>query len=281
MPGMTRTIATPDGTTLLTRDWTPDADPWLHLLLVHGVGEHSGRYDRTGRLLAEAGVMVTAYDHRGHGRSSGRRGDVERWADLIDDAGRVLADVRGRAGTGPVAMLAHSMGGLVALDLVAADRPTPDLLVLSAPGLGDALPGWQHRLAPLLARVLPTFPVSNAWDGSVLSRDPAVGAAAAADPRCTSATTARLGAAAFSAQDRVNAWIAGLAAMPLPTLLLHGTDDGLVPASATEALGRVAGVERRTHPGLRHELLNEPEGPSIVAEIVDWLRTRTAEPVPR
>ncbi len=101
MPGMTRTIATPDGTTLLTRDWTPDVDPWLHLLLVHGVGEHSGRYDRTGRLLAEAGVMVTAYDHRGHGGSSGRRGDVERWADLIDDAGRVLADVRGRAGTGP------------------------------------------------------------------------------------------------------------------------------------------------------------------------------------
>src|SRR5690606_30091050 len=156
-----------------------DGDPWLRLLLVHGVGEHSGRYERTGRLLADAGIAVTAYDHRGHGGSAGRRGDIERWSDLTDDAAHLLAGVRSVANGGPVALLAHSMGGLVAVDGVLGGRLTPDLLVLSAPGLGDALPRWQHRVAPIGARLLPTLVVKNAWDGSALSRDPEVARAAA------------------------------------------------------------------------------------------------------
>lgn len=278
---MTHTLATADGATLLVRAWLPDRTPWLQLLLVHGVGEHSGRYERTGRLLAEAGIAVTAYDHRGHGGSSGRRGDVERWSDLIDDAAHLLAGLREGAGGGSVAILAHSMGGLVAVDGLLAGALAPDLLVLSAPGLGDALPRWQHLLAPIGARVLPTMVAKHAWDGTALSRDPEVGRAVAADPSSLGGSTFRLGAAAFEAQQRVAARVAALDRMPVPTLLLHGTDDRLVPASATEPLGRVPGVERRIYPGLRHELLNEPEGPSIVAEVVDWSRTQVAALPPR
>ncbi|MFN8620325.1 MAG: alpha/beta hydrolase [Chloroflexota bacterium] len=277
---MTRILATPDGSTLQLRDWTPDEPSWLHLLLIHGVGEHAGRYERTGRLLAEAGIAVTAYDHRGHGKSSGRRGDVERWADLTDDAGRMLAEVRAAAGARPVAVLAHSMGGLVAVDAVLAGTLAPDLLVLSAPGLGDALPRWQHLVAPVAAKVVPTFVVKNAWDGSVLSRDPDVAREAGTDPLNLGGTTVRLGAGGFAAQDRVRRAIEGLQRMPMPTLLLHGTDDRLVPATTSEALGRLPGVERRTYPGLRHELLNEPEGPAIVVEIVAWLRARVAARTP-
>ena len=96
---MTRSLAAPDGATLQVRDWTPSEPPWAHVLLVHGVAEHAGRYDRTGRLLADAGIAVTGYDHRGHGGSSGRRGDVHSWHDLTDDVGRMLAEVRGRAAT--------------------------------------------------------------------------------------------------------------------------------------------------------------------------------------
>lgn len=275
---MTRTLTLPDGTTLLQRHWTPDQPPWLHLLLIHGVGEHAGRYERTGRLMAEAGIAVIAYDQRGHGGSHGRRGDVERWTDLTGDAARLLAGVREEAGAGPVAVLAHSMGGLVAVDGVLTGTLMPDLLVLSAPGLGDALPRWQHLLAPIGARVAPTMVAQNAWDGSALSRDPEVARTAAADPLNLGGTTFRMGAGAFAAQDRVRRAIAAIPRMPMPTLLLHGTDDRLVPPATSEVLGRVPGVERRTYPGLRHELLNEPEGPAIVAQIVAWLRAQVGTP---
>ncbi|MFO1539901.1 MAG: alpha/beta fold hydrolase [Chloroflexota bacterium] len=275
---MSRSLPLPDGHTLHVHTRRPAGDPWLHVLVVHGVAEHSGRYARTMDLLADAGIAVAAYDHRGHGRSSGGRGHVDGWEDLTGDVGRMLAEVRSGAADHPVAILAHSMGGLIALDAVLAGRAAPDLLVLSAPGLGDALPGWQHALAPVVAAVAPRLRFPNAWDGSVLSRDPSVAAAAAADPLNLRAVTARLGAGGFAAQKRVNAAVAGLPAAPLPTLVLHGTDDRLVPPRATEALGRLPGVSRRLYPGLRHELLNEPEGSAIVADIVGWLRDADGQP---
>lgn len=271
---MTRTLTTPDGATLLVRDWTPDRTPWLHLLLVHGIGEHSGRYERTGSLLAENGIVVTAFDLRGHGGSSGARGDIERWADLTDDVGRLLAGVRGDVSAGPVALMGHSMGGLLCLDAVLGGVATPDLLVLSSPGLGDGLPWWQHMGAPVLARFMPTMVVKNAWDGRALSRDPAVGEAVAADPLSLRGTTTRLGAQAFEAQTRVNTTIEKLA---IPTFVTHGGEDTLVPAATSEHLGTLPGVTRRLYPTLRHETLNEPEGPRVVADIVIWLRGQVAD----
>jgi alpha-beta hydrolase superfamily lysophospholipase len=95
------------------------------------------------------------------------------------------------------------------------------------------------------------------------------------DPSCVKTSTARLGAAVFAEQARVRDLAAG--GFGMPTLVLHGEDDGLVPASASEVLGTAPLVERRTKPGLRHELHNEPEGPAIVDEIIAWLRERTAD----
>jgi len=270
---MTRISTAPDGATLLVRDWAPTTDPWADLLLVHGIAEHAGRYERTGGLLAEAGIVVTAFDLRGHGGSSGRRGDVERWTDLTGDVGRLLAEVRAAAGGRPVVLMGHSMGGLLSLDAVLGGVATPELLVLSSPGLGDGLPRWQHLAAPLIARLRPTLVVKNAWDGAALSRDPQVGGEVAADPLNLTGSTARLGALAFAAQDRVNA---SLDRLTIPTLVTHGGEDPLVPAVATERLGTLPRVTRRLSSTLRHETLNEPEGPQVVAEIVAWLRTEAA-----
>ena len=272
----TRTIPLPGDAELLVRDWEPAETPWIHVLLVHGVAEHAGRYERTGRLLAAAGAAVTGYDHRGHGGSSGGRGDVDRWEDLLDDLARMLDLVRAQAGATPVAILAHSMGGLVVLDALLAGQAVPDLLVLSAPGLADGLPRWQHAVAPLLARIVPGVRLPNAWDGSALSRDPEVARDAAADPLNLRSASIRLGAGAFRAQDRVNAAIGGLGRAPVPTLVHHGEADPLVPPAASLPLGAVAGVTRRSWPGLRHEVLNEPEGPEVVAATLDWLRASTA-----
>ena len=226
---MTSTVTMADDTPLLVRGWAAVGDRWAHMLLVHGIAEHSERYERTGRLLAKAGIDVTAFDLRGHGGSGGRRGDVERWTDYLDDIAVRLAVAREEADSRPVVMFAHSYGGLISTDYVLSGRPVPDLLVLSAPALDDELPRWQHILAPLIARISPTLAFKNAWGPEVLSRDPEVGRLAQLDPASPERMTVRLGAFGFAAQERVRAT---LATLTVPTLVFHGSDDRLVPPRA-------------------------------------------------
>ncbi len=278
MPSTTGEVKARDGTRLRTRRWRPEDEPWALVQLVHGLAEHSGRYERIGSLLAEAGLDVHAVDLRGHGGSGGTRGDIARWESLHDDIEDALVRLRagssdGDAGRRPVVLLGHSMGGLVALDYVLAGRPAPDLLVLGSPAIDDALPGWQHRLVPILSRFAPTMLVATAWDGATLSRDPVVGQAVDADPACLTRITTRTGRGGFAAQVRTRKALERLA---VPTWVHHGSDDRLVPPRASEPLGRLPGVSRRVYQGLRHECFNEPEGPQVVADIVAWLRTQVA-----
>ena len=272
---MTSSITADDGTPLLVRRWPAARDPWALMLLVHGIAEHSGRYERTGGLLAEAGIDVTAFDLRGHGGSGGRRGDVERWTDYLDDIAVRLAAVHEKADSRPVVLFAHSYGGLISTDYVLSGRPVPDLLVLSAPALADGLPRWQHILAPLIARISPTLALKNAWGPEVLSRDPEVGRLAQLDPASPERMTVRLGAFGFAAQERVRAT---LATLTVPTLVFHGSDDRLVPPTATQPFEGLPGVTRRVYEGLRHEMLNEPEGPQVVADVIAWLRDEVVAP---
>lgn len=266
-----------DGTDLLTRHW-PAGKPWASVLLVHGLGEHSGRYEHVGDQMATAGLDVHAYDHRGNGGSGGRRGHVDRWAQYHDDLEERLRAVRASAAGRPVVLYGHSLGGLIALGYLLTDRPKPDLVVLSSPGLDSTLASWKKTLAPVLGVVFPTLPIPNGIHGSTLSRDPSVAAKVAADPLAAKASTARFGAEALKEQQRVRRDYAGLT---LPTLVLHGLDDGLVPARASEILAELPNVERRTYPGLRHELHNEPDGPGIIDDAIAWIRGHaTIEPQP-
>ena len=264
------------GTRLLVRQWASVGAPWASMLIVHGLGEHSGRYERTGGLFAAAGVDVTALDLRGHGGSGGRRGDVERWTDFLDDIGLILARVRAGAEGHSVVLLGHSMGGLLCTEYALSGRPAPDFLVLSAPALADGLPRWQHAIGPLVARVMPRRAFRNAWGPDALSRDPEVGRLAQNDPGCPQSATVRLGVFGFEAQARARADVGRLR---IPTLVFNGGDDRLVPPRATEPFQALPGVTRRVYAGLRHETLNEPEGPQIVADVLDWLRSVGAGPV--
>jgi alpha-beta hydrolase superfamily lysophospholipase len=288
MPSIVGHIRAADGTDLLVRHWPDDeaeaggawaGQPWASVLLVHGLGEHSGRYEHVGDQLTGAGLDVTAYDHRGMGGSEGPRGDIAAWSQYHDDLAERLADVRAAtAGRRPVALYAHSLGGLIAAGYLLSDRPKPDLAVLSSPALDSSLPGWKKRIASSLARVAPTTSIPNGIDGTTLSRDPSVAAMTADDPFCVKNSTARFGALGLIEQRRVRS--EAPRGFGIPTLVLHGLDDGLVPASASEILAGAPLVERRTYKGLRHELHNEPEGSEVVEDIVAWLRARTAgEPV--
>jgi alpha-beta hydrolase superfamily lysophospholipase len=276
-----------DGTTLLLRHWpAPAAEAgerergegddrgtttWASVLIVHGLGEHSGRYEHVGDQMAAAGLDVRAFDLRGQGRSGGRRGHVDRWSQFHDDLEERLLAVRAAAGDRPVVLYGHSLGGLVVLGYLLSARHKPDLVVVTSPGLDSTLAGWKKVLAPFLGRIVPTLAVPNGIDGTTLSRDPRVAEKVSEDPACAKASTASFGAEALAEQARVRREIARLR---LPTLVLHGLDDGLVPPQASEPLGSLPNVERRTYPGLRHELHNEPEGPAILDEVIAWLRQR-------
>jgi alpha-beta hydrolase superfamily lysophospholipase len=239
------------------------------VLIVHGIGEHGGRYERTGRLMSAAGLDVYALDLRGHGLSEGKRVYVDHWDDYLDDLAIRMAGVQ-RAGL-PMVLFGHSMGALISLTYVCSGRPAPDLLVLSAPPLGATVPVWQRLLAPVLSRVAPGAVISNPISGDQLSRDPEVAAAYFADPLVQPRSTTRLGAELFGAMKRARGELTKLS---VPTLVIHGGADTLVPTHLSEPLAALPGVERHVLPGLRHETLNEPEGPEVVAQIVAWLRER-------
>jgi alpha-beta hydrolase superfamily lysophospholipase len=257
----------PNSPLLYLREWLAVGPAWGRVLIVHGIGEHSGRYERTGRLLSRAGLDVQAFDLRGHGLSGGRRVYIRRWSDYLDDVEGRLAALR-RPGL-PTVLFGHSMGALISLTYACSNRPSPDLLILSAPPLKATVPAWQRVLAPVLSRVVPTTVLANPIAGEQLAADPNVAAAYFSDPLVQPRSTARLGAELFWAMKQVPGEIGRL---HIPTLVIHGGDDTLVPTAGSEPLAAVPGVDRRVLPKLRHETLNEPEGPKVVAGIVEWLR---------
>jgi alpha-beta hydrolase superfamily lysophospholipase len=154
-------------------------------------------------------------------------------------------------------------------------RPRPDATVLSAPALGSTLPAWKRAIAAPVARVMPTLVIPQGIKGETLSRDPEVGRQVRADPLNVSANTVRFAAAAFREQVHVGEYAREIGG---PTLVIHGLDDVLVPPSASEVFEGAPGVERRTYPGLRHEMHNEPEGPQVIGDVIEWLRDRATLP---
>lgn len=268
-PGTTR-----NGIPELRREWLPVGEPWADVVIVHGIAEHSGRHDGTARVMAARGLAVSSFDLVGFGGSGGRPAFVETWTTFLDQVEERLDDVR-RAGR-PVVLFGQSMGGLIAIEHCLSERPDPDALVVCAPALrGGAV--WQRAIAPLASALAPRLALPNLLDGAQLSRDPQVGEDYFGDPLVRSRTTTRLGAEMFAAMRRVRRHLPRLG---VPTLVIQGGSDTIVPPMSTAPLGELPGVERRLYPRLRHEALHEPEGPQLVGEIVDWLESTLTTPAP-
>jgi len=269
-----------DGTVLRTLRWQPANSAWAGMLLVHGLGEHAGRYDHVARQMTDAGIEVHAYDHRGFGGSGGPRAYVDRWTDLHDDLELRLEAARAAMPEVPLVLYGHSMGGLIALGYVLSEsqRPQPDLLVLTSPGLDSTIAAWKQRLAPWLSRIAPRLRLPNGFRPGDLSRDPAVDERVANDPLCQSSSTTRIGAEGFAEQRRVRSAIVGGRQLHVRTYVIHGDADPIVPVDASAVLERDPGVTRRVYPGLRHETHNEPEGPAVVADTIAWIRANVVSP---
>jgi acylglycerol lipase len=271
--GILGTARTRDGLELRTLRWPAAGMPRAHLLLIHGIAEHAGRHARAASLFARAGIETHAFDLRGFGASGGSRAYLGRWSEYHDDLEDQLAGVRKAAGDLPVVLYGHSMGGLIALGYILADqpRPDPDLLVLSAPAIAAVVARWKRALADVLGSVMPRMEIANDLPPGGLSHDPEVEIAYRSDPLNVHRTTTRLGMELFHEQARVKRALARIGALPRPTYVLHGSDDPIVPVSASASLERRENVTRRVYPKLRHEMHNEPEAPAVIGDTILWL----------
>jgi alpha-beta hydrolase superfamily lysophospholipase len=208
---------------------------------------------------------VAAFDLRGHGESDGHRFHVGSFDEFVDDAATVAETLDHSV---PWVLYGHSMGGLIATLYLTSERPQPDLAVLSSPGLDDNLPGYLHLAGEVLGRVVPTLAIENSFAAEQLSRDPAVGEAYFADPLVQTKATTGLARAAFAAQREANS---RLDQIRVPTLVIHGAEDALVPPHASAPLAAVPGIDRTVYAGLRHETHNEPEQDQVLGDVADWL----------
>jgi alpha-beta hydrolase superfamily lysophospholipase len=255
----------PDIGNELVREWEPEGEPRAFIVLVHGMGEHSGRYEAHGDALAAAGHHVRGFDLIGAGASGGMRWDIDDWARFHEQIEGHLEWARSQGK--PVVLMGFSFGGNLGLGYVLSGRPAPDLLVLFAPAL-DGGPAWLRAVAPIAARIAPRLGYPNPWSGAHLSRDPEVGEKYYSDPLVHPKSTLRFGAQFLNAMEECNERLGELS---VPTLVLHGGDDRLVPTESSAGLADLDIVERKVYEGLRHEVINEPEGPEVVADLVEWL----------
>ncbi|MEU7061608.1 lysophospholipase [Streptomyces sp. NPDC046197] len=248
---------------LAVREW-PHPRPRYVALLVHGYGEHAGRYAEVADVLAAHGAAGYGPDHIGHGRSAGERVVVEDFEDVVTDVHAVADLARTAHPDVPVVLIGHSMGGLIAARYAQRYRDELAALVLSGPVIG----AWELPGRLLALDEIPDTPISPA----ALSRDPAVGAAYAADPLVWHGPMKRPTVEAFA---RTLETVAGAGDIgPLPLLWLHGDDDQLVPLA-----GSRVGVEplsggnltERIYPGARHEVFHETNKERVFADVTDFL----------
>lgn len=276
------TFGSYDGLRLYYQHWRTVAMPCAVLVIVHGLAEHSGRWERFARELAEAGYAVEAFDLRGHGRSEGMWGYVTSFDDYVKDLETFLHAVRARYAALPIILMGHSMGGTIAA-LFAITQAFPIAgLILSAPAVRlwqDT--GWGMQIVfRLISRLLPrmrTLPL-NAQD---ISRDLTVVQAYDQDPLVYRAgVRARTANELLQATRRVRE---GAGRLRVPLLILQGTQDRLVqPRGAAELYEGAAAQDKtlRLYEGFYHELLNEPERAQVLADILAWLEARFASAQP-
>jgi len=266
------TIKAKDGLKLYAKCWAPVVEPKAVVCLLHGLGEHCGRYPHVAEALTEAGYAVLTFDLRGHGQSGGPRGHTPSSEAFLDDIDYLLAEAEKRYPGKPHFLYGHSLGGLLALFYSLRHKPQVAGVVSTGPGLRSPLIEQKLKVtfAKLMATVLPTMTVATGLDASSLSHDPQVVQAYRNDPLVHD----KASLAMTSSSIRAIEWTMEHAKeFELPLLLMHGTADQLTyPSGSQEFAKRVSGnCTLRLWEGLYHEIHNEPEKDQVIAKIIQWL----------
>lgn len=269
-------ISTADGTALHVADYLlPMAQARGSVVLMHGLGEHSGRYRHVAEFFNACGLSVRCYDHRGHGRSEGARGDVINGNPMLQDAEIVIDDFASRFDLPPF-LFGHSMGGLFAARFALARLSPLRGLILSSPALAVRLSGFQTALLKLMEAIAPAFGAPNNLPTDYLSHDRAVVAAYKADPLVHGKISPRL---LRSMLDSIAFCHDKAATLATPTLLQFAGDDHLVDADGSRRFFAQVPPEmlrRHVYDDYYHEIYNETGQARVFADLRAWLASQNA-----
>lgn len=267
-----------DGYALSVLDWPTPADTVARatILMVHGLGEHIGRYEAVAHQLLSMGFAVRGYDHVGHGLSGGRRGDLPQAQRLLEDLGQVIDATRrlpGRAQQ-PLILLGHSMGGLVVARAVADALRPVEGLIMSSPALAANPNPLQKLLLATLPRWFPHLCVDNGLDARQVARSAQAVQAYLQDPLVHRKISAGLAHWILTEGPRT---VAQAATWTLPTLLLYAGHDRLVDPQGSARFAAQAPpsvVQSQVFEAMYHEIFNDPQVDQVFAVLKHWLTQR-------
>ena len=267
---------TSDGLGLYGQGWEPETKPKGVVSLVHGLGEHSGRYEHVAAFLNQAGYALLGFDLRGHGKSEGQRGYAPGFGVLLEDISLLVAEARRRYGGSRRYLYGHSLGGNLVLEYLLRGRAEGlSGVIVTGPCLRTASepPAWKVALGRIMYRLWPRMSMRNEIEPEVVSRDRDVVEAYKDDPLVHDRLTVRVGIDLLES----GLWIleqAGEASVPV--LLMHGGADRLTSVKASrEFVGRAGEwCTLKIWEGLYHEIHNEPEKGEVLAYLLEWLESK-------
>lgn len=268
---------TGDGVEIYAQGWEPEVAPQAVVCLVHGLGEHGGRYAHVAEAFGQAGYATLALDQRGHGKTSGSRGQAPSFESFMDDIARLLEEAGRRFPLQPRFLYGHSMGGNFVLNFGLRRKPPIAGVIATAPALRTAFdpPGWKMAVGKIMQVLWPSLSLTNGLEVQAISRDPEVVRRYTQDSLVHDRLSARLGMDIL----RYGRWALDHAAeFPRPLLLMHGSADRLTSVQASREFASRLGnrCTLKIWEGLYHEIHNEPEKEPVLRYTIDWMKTRLA-----
>lgn len=273
------TWKTPKDLTIFARAWKPDLPPKAVILLVHGLGEHIGRYEHVAQMFTDNQYGFVGADLIGHGKSGGQRGHADSFDDFLNDIDKLVQETDRLFPAIPKFLYGHSLGGNLILYYAIKRNPSVTGLIVSSPGLEIArVPALKYAVGKLMYTLYPRFPLTNSLDVTGLSHDPAVVEAYRNDPLVHPMISARVGLdlinlGKFLRENSIS--------VKAPILLFHGENDRLVNVSGTREFvkqykGDLTYVE---FPEGYHELHNDTNKNELFGKMLDWISGKVLLPV--
>jgi alpha-beta hydrolase superfamily lysophospholipase len=265
---------TDDGLDIYAKDWSVDS-PKAVFVLVHGMGEHINRYNHVAEFVNGNQIAMIGNDHRGHGKSGGKRGHFRKYEDYLDEVDTLIAETKKRYPDVPMVLYGHSKGGNIVLNYLVRKRPQVDAAMVTGPWIELAFKPSPVLvfLGKMMRNIAPGFTQPSGLDVTAVSSNPAITNAYVADDLVHDKVSAEAGMGMMDAGQYL---IDYQGDTPCPLLIMHGEADKVTSQPASEAFAnKLKGdVTYKKFPGLYHEIHNEVEQQEVFDYFYDWLKTK-------